>query len=76
MIENSVKDSFKKYGGVYKSVFSEIENKFFWIKVKAGVKSDFGWLFSKLDNFIEKIFEWISKMIKNDQIPKEIEVEV
>ena len=45
MIEICFKDAVKRYGGIDQLVFYEIENKFFWIKLKSGVKADQFWLF-------------------------------
>jgi hypothetical protein len=57
---------------VQEGVISEIENKFFWIKVSSGAQADYYWLFNRLDIFLEKIVEWTERMAKNNQLPSDV----
>lgn len=72
MMEQSLISVLKSYVGIPQSVYSQISYKFYWLKIKLSIITDFSWVISKFDYLQDKLLDWIEKMVKNKQLPNSV----
>ncbi len=53
-------------------MYSEVSNKFYWIRIKAGVRNDFGWIFHDIDKLIDEVNSWMLRMLNRQQFKKSL----